>query len=270
MSGPRTLRIFAKGNVDVRDSLLWSRVNGRLEWNGLNQVLREQKLGATARLQHETAIAFDFIPLPGHDAAPMPPDIAAMLPAPKAHPFEKQHQSDLFAGPTDAVVLSLLPDVMNRQLLHRRSGVRFYAEDERSWAPEPRAWLLRECENVAPMSAEASMVSLERLLDAIDEALHAPVLIYNLCPILPGERATSYLGAADSLALRMKRFNLALAELSTGRDFSIVDVERISAFAGASNVKVDLAHFNAEGWRLIAEEVARILVERGLLDGVSA
>ena len=40
-SQSRFLRIFAKGNVDVRDSLLWSRVNGRIEWNGLNEVLRQ-------------------------------------------------------------------------------------------------------------------------------------------------------------------------------------------------------------------------------------
>jgi hypothetical protein len=49
-----------------------------------------------------------------------------------------------------------------------------------------------------------------------------------------------------------------------------VDVDRIVACAGADRLKVDLLHLTAEGWRLVAEEVARILDERGCFDAETA
>jgi hypothetical protein len=66
--------------------------------------------------------------------------------------------------------------------------------------------------------------------------------------------------------LRVRRFNLALAELSAQLGFSVVDVERIAACAGADRIKVDLPHLTPEGWKLVAEEVVRILEERGCFD----
>ena len=112
------------------------------------------------------------------------------------------------------------------------------------------------------------MAALGRLVDAIGEHLGAHVLVYNLSPVIPGERIHSYLGAEDSLGLRVRRYNLALAELSAKLGFSVVDVERIVACAGADRLKVDLPHLNAEGWRLVAEEVVRVLEERSVFDEV--
>ena len=66
--------------------------------------------------------------------------------------------------------------------------------------------------------------------------------------------------------MRVRSFNLGLARLSAQLGFSIVDVERIAACAGAERIKVDLMHLTAEGWRLVAEEVVRILGERGCFD----
>src|SRR5882757_2995741 len=57
----RILRIFAKGNVDVRDSLLWSRVGGVLEWNGINEVIRARHPGVLAKIKHETCTRLDLI-----------------------------------------------------------------------------------------------------------------------------------------------------------------------------------------------------------------
>ncbi len=68
----------------------------------------------------------------------------------------------------------------------------------------------------------------------------------------------------------MQRFNLRLAELSAELGFSIVDVDRVVAGAGAGNLKIDLFHLRAEGWRLLAEEVVRILEERGCLDAAAS
>jgi hypothetical protein len=68
----------------------------------------------------------------------------------------------------------------------------------------------------------------------------------------------------------VRRFNLGLAELATRLDFSIVDVDRIVACAGADRLKVDLVHLTAEGLRLVTEEVVRILEERGCFDALRA
>ena len=57
-----------------------------------------------------------------------------------------------------------------------------------------------------------------------------------------------------------------LAKLVAAIEFSIVDVDRVVAGAGADRLKVDLFHLTAEGWRLVAEEVVRILEERGCFD----
>jgi hypothetical protein len=100
--------------------------------------------------------------------------------------------------------------------------------------------------------------------------LGAPVLIYNLSPEIPGERTHCWLGAEDALSLRVQRFNVGLMELSTRQDFSIVDVARIVACAGAQWLKVDMVHLKAEGLRLVAEEVVRILEERGCFDAPEA
>jgi hypothetical protein len=242
-------------------------VNGEVEWNGLNQALREAGVSAVARVRHETAVGFDFIPLPGSAPVELPAGTAELFGAESAYPVERQHRSALFDGPSDLVVLSLQPEVMNTRLMHRASGVSLLSEDVRGWDAARRQQLEAAWRKSGAIPLAQSMAALERLLDAIALELQAPVLIYNLCPILPGEKAHSYLGAADALALRIRRFNLALAELSTRRDFSIVDVERISAGAGAESLKVDQLHFTAAGWRLIAEEVLRIAGERGLLDG---
>ena len=70
----RILRIFAKGNVDVRDSLLWSRVGGVLEWNGINEVIRARHPGVLAKIKHETCTRLDLIPLPGEVPPLEPPE----------------------------------------------------------------------------------------------------------------------------------------------------------------------------------------------------
>jgi hypothetical protein len=267
----RIVRIFAKGNVDVRDSLLWSRVGDRVEWNGINEVLRERHPGAVAKVRHETCARLDLVPLPG-EMLPAPPlERARSLPC-HAHPAESQHRTALFEGPWDAVVLSLQADLLNRLVRHRREGWLLLPDDFRSWDAESKDWLRRECETVGLVPLETTLRTLRRLVTAIGEHLGAHVLIYNVSPVIPGERIHCWMGAGDSLGLRVRRFNLALAELSGEMGFSVVDVDRITACAGAERMKVDLPHLTAEGWRLVAEEVVRILEERGCLDlpGVAA
>jgi hypothetical protein len=261
----QVLRIFAKGNVDVRDSLMWSRVGGVLQWNGINEVLRVAHPGMLVKIRHETCTRLDLIPLPGEKPLVPPAEFARRLPS-GAHPIERQMQTALFDAPADVVVLSLQSAATNPLVRHRRDGWLMLPDDIASWDPESRAYLEQECEYAGLVPVDTALARLEKLILAIEERLGAQVLVYNLSPVTPGERLHCWLGAEDSLDLRVRRFNLGLAELSSRLGFSIVDVERIVACAGADRLKVDLYHLTAEGWRLVAEEVVRILEERGCFD----
>lgn len=262
----RILRVFAKGNVDVRDSLLWSKVNGVLQWNGINEVLRKRHPGVLAKVRHETCTRLDLIPLPGElPGREVPAEVALRLPA-GSHPIDRQQRTTMFDEPTDVVILSLQSAATNALVRHRRDGWLLLPDDFEGWEPGARSYLQQECEFAGLADLDETMQRLEQLAIAAEERLGAQVLVYNLSPVTPGEVTHCWLGAEDSLSLRVRRFNLALAELSARIGFSIVDVDRIVACAGADRLKVDLFHLTAEGWRLLAEEVVRILEDRGCLD----
>jgi len=206
------------------------------------------------------------MPLPGEELPAPPPELARRFPS-GAHPIERQHRTALYDAPTDVVVLSIQSVTSNALVRHRRDGWLMLPDALETWEPAPRALLAQECVNAGLVPLDEAMRRLERLIPAIEAQTGAHVLVYNLSPVIPGERTHCWLGAEDSLALRARRFNLAVAELSGRLGFSVVDVERIVACAGADRLKVDLFHLTAEGWRLVAEEeVARILEERGCFD----
>jgi hypothetical protein len=270
MATRRTVRIFAKGNVDVRDSLLWSKVGGVVQWNGINEVLRARHPQAIAKVRHETCTRLDLIPLPG-EATPLAPpaQVAQRLPS-KSHPIDRQQRTAMFDEPADAVVLSLQSAATNALVRHRRDGWLLLPDEIEGWDAEPRAWLERECEYAGLADIDTVFARLRLLIPAIEERTGAQVLVYNLNPLTPGERTHCWIGAEDSITLRVQRFNLRLAELSAELGFSIVDVDRLVASAGAESLKIDLFHLKAEGWRLLAEEVVRILEERGCLDAAAS
>ena len=261
----RVIRIFARGNTDLRDSLLWSRVGGVLEWNGINEVLRERHPGIIAKIRHEPCARIDLIPLPGETLLSPPEEVARRLPG-GAHPIARQHHSALFDAPADAVIFSLQSAVISALVRHRRDDWMMLPDAFETWDAASRAWLESECENAGLAPIEPTLQRLEQLIGAVQERLGAPVLVYNLSPVIPGERTHCWLGGEDSLALRVRRFNVGLLGLATRQDFSIVDVDRILACAGAERLKVDMVHLKAEGLRLVAEEVVRILEERGCFD----
>jgi hypothetical protein len=265
-SSRRLLRIFAKGNVDVRDSLMWSRVNGVLEWNGINEIIRPRYPGVLAKIKHETCTRADLIPLPGEvSLLAVPEGVARRLPS-GAHPVDKQQRTKMFDEPADVVVLSIQSVATNALVRHRRDGWLLLPDDFESWDAESRSYLKTECEYAGLVPIESALARLEQLIITIEEKLGAQVLVYNLSPVSPGERTHSWVGAEDSLRLRVQRLNLGLVELSARLGFSIVDVDRIVSCAGADRLKIDLFHLSAEGWRLVAEEVVRILEERGCFD----
>jgi hypothetical protein len=261
----RFIRIFAKGNVDVRDSLLWSRVGGVLQWNGINELLRTRYPGVLAKIRHETCTRLDLIPLPGETPLEPPADVASRLPS-KSHPIDRQHRTAMFDEPADIVVLSLQSAATNALVRHRRDGWLLLPDEIETWDETSRGYLERECEYAGLADIDVVFDRLRQLIPAIEEKTGAQVLVYNLSPFTPGERTHCWIGAEDSITLRVQRFNLRLAELSAELGFSVVDADRVVASAGSDRLKVDLFHLKAEGWRLLAEEVVRILEDRGCLD----
>jgi hypothetical protein len=195
--------------------------------------------------------------------------VAQRLPA-KSHPIARQQATAMFDAPADIVVLSLQSAATNALVRHRRDGWLLLPDEIEAWDPQPRQWLERECEYAGLADIDVVFERLRLLIPAIEERTGAQVLVYNLNPLTPGERTHCWIGAEDSITLRVQRFNLRLAELSAELGFSIVDVDRLVASAGAEHLKIDLFHLKAAGWRLLAEEVVRILEERGCLDGAAS
>jgi lysophospholipase L1-like esterase len=260
----KRVTLFAKGNVDVHDSLHSCRVAGERVWNGVNEIVRSRHPGATVRVRHETATRSDA--LLGANGV-IPPDLAERALALGPYRAEQQFSARLFTSDADAIVLSILPDIATTLIMrHRRLGYLLYPHDAAAWSPDDAAWLTREFARIPPLDAAASMANHGRIIARIRETSDAPILIYNLSPVIPGERAHCFQGLEDALATRIRRFNLALIELSEATGVSIIDVETIVARAGADRVKLDSYHLTGQGYRLVAEDVVRVLDELGVFD----
>ena len=171
----------------------------------------------------------------------------------------------MFDVAADAVVLSVQPDIFTNAARHRRAGYIFYPDNFQSWAPADRAWFREEFAPVPRLGVEASMRNFEQIIYRIRARSSGPILIYNLSFLDPGEMIHSYGGMAETLATRIRRFNVALTELSRSTGVSIIDVDAIVARAGAARLKTDITHLTAEGCRHVAQEVMRVLEELGCL-----
>ncbi|HJQ16716.1 MAG TPA: SGNH/GDSL hydrolase family protein [Allosphingosinicella sp.] len=258
----RRVTIFAKGNVDLRDTLHSKRIGGEVVWNGVNEIVRERHPDWRVRVRHETCNRSDA--MVAADGT-IPAALAGRALPLGNHPLESQFATGMYDAGNDVVILSLQPDVMNRLARHRPDGHLLYAEGMATWSEEDRAWFASHYEPTALLTPEQSMANLEMLVGRLHDHVHH-VLVYTMSPIVPGERTHSHVGMAETLSWRIRRFNLALIELSRRLDFSIVDVDTLFARHGADRLKLDGVHIAAEGCRLVAEEVVSILAERGCFD----
>lgn len=262
--GRRALKrvtLFAKGNVDVHDSLHSCRIGGELLWNGINQIVRVQYPGVSVRVRHETAVRTDaLLELTGE----VPDDLAVRANFLGAHNPEIQFSAAIFNTDADAIVLSIMPDVASRLMRHRRAGYLLYPHEMESWSAGDRAWLRSEFGELDRLDASTSMANYTRLIERIRERSQAPILIYNMSSIIPGEMIHCFQGLDDSLSTSIRRFNIGLVELSQATGISIVDVDSIVARAGADRLKLDTFHLTADGYRLVAEEVVRVLADLGV------
>ncbi len=254
------LTIMAKGNADVRDSLYALHEDGGVAWNGINAVLRERHPEWTARVIHETMTRSDALLAP---AVPVPPALAGRDLPLGPYAVGGQFATRLFDGGADVVILSIQPDVMNRLVRHRGDGHLFYPHEVRAWPAEDRRWLADAYQPEPPLDPGQSMAHLAGIVARLRERGDPLILIFNLSPIVPWERIHCYQGIAETLAERIHRFNLALAELSRATGISIVDVDAVLARAGAERLKLDAVTLNAEGCRLVAKEAVRILDDLG-------
>jgi hypothetical protein len=257
----RRLTLFLKGNVDVHDSLHSCRLGGKVEWNGINDIVRERHPGWAVRVKHETFTRSDAL----LRADGSVPGALKTRELPLAdYPLESQFSRAAFETDADAIILSIQPDVHFRLARHRAEDFLLYRYDRDAWSESDRRWLAADFEEAPRLSVEQSMANFETIIDRIRERTEAPILVYNLSPIIPGESIHCYQGFDDSYSTRIRRFNLGLIDLSARTGVSIIDVETALARKGAEALKVDSFHLKPAGYRIIAEEVVRVLEDLGL------
>lgn len=256
----RRLSIFAKGNADVRDSLHALIEDGAVTWNGLNAALTVRGDGMRARVMHETMTRTDAVlALPRHL-----PEAADGFPL-GAFPAAAQGVTRLFDGVCDAIVLSIQADVMHPLARHRGDGRLLYPHGLNDWPEDARRRLMADYAPVPQLSPEASMAGFAAIVARVRAVRDIPLLIFNLSPVLAWERLHSFHGLGDTLGERIRRFNLALIDLSRAIDVSIIDVEAIVARGGVAAMKRDAVTLTAAGCHAVAAEVVRVLDDRGAL-----
>jgi hypothetical protein len=258
------LTIFAKGNLDLRDTLHAQRIGETLTWNGVNALLRERRPAWTARVRHETWTRSDAL----LEAGGQPPDeVALRAELFGAYPPPSQFSDALFSAQSDAYVLSIQPDLNTRLARHREEGYLLYPEGWRRWPAVDQAWLTASFVDSPPLDVSESMANFAAIVERLRSRSAAPILVYNVSAVTPGDTAHTYDGLEETLSTRIHRFNLALIELSRRTGVSIIDVDRVVARGGADRLKLDALHLNAAGCRLVAAEVVRVLEDQGCFEG---
>ena len=257
---PRPARrsLLAHGNLDLRDSLVALRLNGTVVWNGINELTRRRDPACTVLVRHETAMPFATLLTPPPPPGLIPDDLPL-----GPFPLRSQFSRAVFAPGDAAVVLSIQADVTAQLARHRQTGALFHPYDVASWPVEHQRWLREGWERLAFAEPAASMTDLAAVIARIRATADVPVLVFNVSAHVPGDTVHAYAGLPETLATRIRRFTLALIELAVQLDFSIIDVDRIVAGAGARALQRDTIHLSAEGCRLIAHEVERVLDDYG-------
>jgi hypothetical protein len=254
------LTIFAKGNLDVRDVLHAQRIGDKVVWNGLSEIVRTRYPGTSVRVRHETWTRSDALLEAG---GVVPADLAGRDLPLDPYTAASQFSQAVFDAGADVIALSIQPDVMSSLVRHKSLGYLLCPNEWRTWRAEDQAWL-RENFTVEPrLDAAASMANFAKIVARIRERSAAPILVFNLSPIAPGERVHVHQGMEDIFSTQVRRFNLGLIELSQATGISVIDVDAVVARAGADLVKFDALHLTAEGCRLVAESVVEVLDDLG-------
>jgi hypothetical protein len=256
------VNLFLKGNLDVCDTLFGQRIPGNAVWNGINEVLRAGSRAVTVRVRHETSIGFAALAA-AHAAVPSEVAERAAL----FGPFTPAAQfgDAAFGSQHAALVLSAQADLCVPLVRHRTLDYLMHPYEPRRWPAADLDWLKSNFVPEFAPGAERSIEDLAGVIRRCRRSSDAPILVFNVSTVIPGETIHSYQGVADVMSQRIRRFNGALVDASAELGFSIVDVDRIVAEHGARHLKLDPIHFNTEGCRLVCEEAVRILDDYGVL-----
>ena len=261
------LTIFAKGNLDVRDTLHSLKIGDKLIWNGINELLRARASASLARVQHETWTRSDAL----LEATGVVPEALKARPlALGAYTLASQFSEALFETSPGAFVLSIQPDLTTQLLRHRRDGFLFYPNDWQVWPSDDQAWLRASFVGAGFIEPAASMANFLRIIARIRTRSAAPIMIYNVSSVVPGEWVHDYSGLGEIYSMRVRKFNLGLIELSQQTGVSIIDVDTILARVGTDRTKYDAVHLTGDGCRAVAEEVVRVLEDLNCLSAEKA
>lgn len=256
------LTIFAKGNLDIRDSLHSLRIGGEVLWNGINEIVREKYPETVVRVRHETWTRSDAL-LSATGAVPTA--LSARSLALNPYPLASQFSDALFNTDADVIILSIQPDLTNQMVRHHRDGYLFLPSGWREWPTTDLCWLREEFEKADMLDVESSMTNIAAIVDRVRARSPKPILVYNFSAVVPGDTVHCHEGLEEAFTTRIRRFNLALVELSRRTGISVIDVDRIVARAGADRVKLDTLHLSEDGCSLVAHEVVRVLADIGCL-----
>ncbi len=258
------LRIFAKGNLDVRDTLHALRVGEALHWNGINEIVRARHPSTVIQVLHETWTRSDAL----LDAGGTVPEALTARALPLgSFALSAQFSRRVFDAGADAIVLSIQPDVHVTLARHRRDGYLFHPANWTTWPEVAQRWLKDEFTFEGLLDAGASIRNFESIIGRIRERTAAPILVYNMSSVVPGDTVHCHLGLGDTLATRIRRFNLGVAELSQRTGISVIDVDAVVARMGAARAKLDVLHLNAEVCSAVAGEAVRVLDDLGFFSG---
>lgn len=178
--------------------------------------------------------------------------------------------------PKTIVLLSVVPDLVERLFRHRERGYLIAPKDwwfnatrsllEEEYSPETVSWFAETFECVGRLNVEQFSNNLASMVRNLRNRAGAEVLVAN-APATSSGRSIHNCAFVDKPENRRRlEFNLALVELSRKVDFCILDVDRIFKRAGIRHqVGWDVV---APGLYLrIAREAVGILQDLGVLSG---
>lgn len=171
--------------------------------------------------------------------------------------------------PKKVVILSIAADVVRTLYRHREHG---FLVDPGGWwlnrsignvLPDlgVARWFQKDFQSVGRIGLEAFVENLTRIVTLLKERVGAPILVFTMLTVEPGNPTHNYQFVRKPHWLRRREFYLALVELSRKLDFHIVDVDRILKTVGILETQVDFGHYPIQAYRPLAEETFRILRE---------
>jgi hypothetical protein len=246
--------------------------------------LRDRATGMTSVL-HIGDIAIgrsDFI-LQGIESPPEPEhiaEVAEILGLDEGHfaprlfepNFTIPQHEDLGEFAKNVVVLSIAPDMVRTMYRHREHG--YLLDPGGFWLGSDLAkvlgdldkvkWFAANFRKIGRIGVEDSMANFERIITLLRTRVGAEVLVANALVVDPGITTFDYRLSHSPHTSRRREFVLGLVELSRAMGFPILDLDTLTKRDGVTGMG-DFVHYTAEQRLTIGNEVARTLVETGLL-----